>query len=299
MNRMPLPSVETLSADEFLARFDDADTHKRTQLIQMFKIATQELEALSNSDSSAIEPPQIRIRIAEELQAEANPWAIYVNEGLVNYYLNLTEPPILEIIPELKEHSPFFNDSYFYRKMAFMWMVLHEFFHSRREHNEVAKAVGISKETWLAIEMDADLLATARVYRHAQQRYQNFYSDLFVRKLTLSFLYWGFRGLPEPEGDDSHPSSIDRLGMMMQKLIMLRRVQEDPPDPDFKLEESKANLEPIFICFINCELAFSKYTGVKPDLPSIEKFCSGITRPIVVRWDEMRSHVTRLSRTPA
>ena len=299
MSQMPTPSVESLSVNEFLARFDDADIYRQTQVIQMFKIATEILEESYSREPSLGGPPQIRISFAQGLQAEGNSWAIYINEDLVNYYLNLSEPPVLEIIPEIKEQQRHFHDQFFFISAAFTWMVLHELSHSRRAHNDVVQAVGVSIDTWFAIEMDADLLATAAIYRLAQHRYKAYHADLIIKKLALTIIYWGFRGLPEPKSDDSHPSSMTRLAMMMKKLMMVRRVPEDPPDPDFKSEESRLARDPLLKCFINCERAFSERKGVEPDFTLLEEFCSGSTMPIVVRWDEMRSHVSRLSGTQA
>lgn len=299
MKQMPVPTVELLSVDDFLMRFDDADVDKKAQLVQMFKVATDTIKGICNTMPLVPEPPQIRIRIAEGLQAEGNSFAIYINEELVNYYLDLTEPPAPEIIPELNHPQHNFRDPFFFRTMAFMWMVLHELFHSLREHNEVAKSVGYSKDTWFAIEMDADLLATARVYRYAQHRYQTFMPDLVIKKLAFTFVYWGFRGLPGPKGDDSHPSSIDRLGLMMRKVVMLRRVNTDSPDRDSECEVSHAALEPLLECFINCERAFSSYKGIEPDFTSMSESLMGKARPISVRWNEIRGKVSDLSGTKA
>ncbi|WP_440813526.1 hypothetical protein ACTACJ_07055 [Pseudomonas syringae] len=156
----------------------------------------------------------------ESIQAEGSESyrLIQFSTGLIEHFERARFPEIEKFIPE----ASWVLGAKLVLSVGVAWCLSHEFAHIYRKHDSVHHAIpaavekdgspDISTDPALrlsgaalnkAFEHDAELCATAKIYRFLQRRFSPAIDDITVRKMALFYLYWGVRTLPEYTHSDS------------------------------------------------------------------------------------------------
>lgn len=196
-------------------------------------------------------------------------------------------------------------------KVSFMWAYAHEAFHFVRRHALVEKHFGPSKATRHALEYDADLCATAVVYKHIQLKTSTG-DALQSKRATLMNLFWFLRtqlheGPANFAGSETHPYTAARMLDVIGKLAMIHDTRV--ADPDCSSPATRRDIHYLSEIFWRLEAARIRDRQKSiPDYKSngltrfaIDNVVSGMayTNARNERWDEISrliNHFTRMTR---
>ena len=217
--------VQEISA--FIAKIDDTTQRERVQ--RAFDVAIQNIHLLKGNFYT--EPPELIFRVvrSDTKNAGAMPFQyIEISDSLVNHCFAAK----YETLDVVFAHGYPKNFDYEFMPQAMLaWVIAHEAAHVYRRHDEVERIH--TKSPLLvsqALENDADLLASAYVYRILQNSLNLDESDdshvrtggeLGIRQLGLYCIFWALRTLVESGNVGSHLPVGARFFSIAQKFASL------------------------------------------------------------------------------
>lgn len=261
---------QILAVAAYLAQV--ADPHKKRTVDGWFADLPDMFDRIRQPGYGEVEyVPEIRVCDTDAVGAEGARYAIYVNRGHIDYCYSLG-PEIFSCVDDQALRWVTLNPV---SSLAFRWTIAHEFFHGARAHNDIAPAEASrglhdSDAIARATEYDADLCATAHIYRLVQcnlfvllqkGRLSSFVSDIGMRQVTLCALFATLRLLPEPPGQ-SHLTRAERLSGMVGKLATIGFNRTDPV-ADLSLPETRNRLMALWSCLLRCEDQFQARHGTE------------------------------------
>lgn len=238
----------------------------------------------------------ITVRGSNEIDAYTVFGQVVLSTGLIEYAVNLK---LLEAdcglinsrfsIPDggASPSQNFFN-----------WAVSHELVHIERKHSDVAASAGADTMTSRALEMDADKVAVARLFRWNQGLFGGNASALGIKCLLLRDLHLGIRGLPDPSGDSTHVSSFGRMFDISLKLATLREDPRNAPDRECNTPETLSCIEILRELFFTLEKLRIARLGIdrKEYREMVVNFFDTLASgDHGARWDELRELVAAKS----
>lgn len=240
------------------------------------------------------EIPQIRVRHKNHVQAETAFTVVNITTGLIDLCLNTKFLPLdSERIP-FATGTPELNQ--LGRHIMMSWIVSHEYYHIVRAHDGVQDDF-TDVHTRHALERDADLMATAAIYRLLQRDLKGRMPDPVVRQLAFYLIFFSIRHLPGGAEDGTHPEIGVRLFGIATKICHL---QEDNSRP---AEAGDEHFEAIIHMVIKCELAYQAENPEVQRNSGIFKLLTDSTNKpwlaTIDRWEnKVKQEVKKLSQTP-
>ncbi|RXT85547.1 hypothetical protein B1F69_24765 [Pseudomonas syringae] len=205
---------------------------------------------------------------------------IQFSTGLIDHFERARFPDIRSFVT----NAPLVMGASLVLNVGVAWCLSHEFAHIYRKHDSAhnaIKAAVVSKvdvgngfrsalsltESSLskAFEHDADLCATAKIYRYIQRRCSSVVDDITIRKMALFYIYWGLRTFPQSHDSDSHPAVFERLYEVTQKLAQLPTDQSLPYIVGQDLDLQLMRVTHLFNVAIALEKAYIDISG-KPEI---------------------------------
>lgn len=240
------------TVDEYIATLDEAERGPAHQMFEASRLAL----ALARQVQGLRDPlPEIRIRSNPTINAEAMPGRIYLNEGLVRTCAELALPASFFSAMELDEQLWVPLPAY-----ALAFTLSHEYMHIARMHGDCERELGNSGAFILATEYDADLCATAVVYRLAQHLYGDLIEDREIRSITLFAILWFILSLPRSNTTTTHSPTAERIWSIYAKLCSLRKNRTHPADPSCEGPECREVADYL-------PETLNKISTLHPDLP--------------------------------
>jgi len=201
---------------------------------------------------------------------------IQFSTGLIEHFEQARFPDIRSFVPE----APLVMGANLVLNVGVAWCLSHEFAHIYRKHDSAHDAIKAAvaseadvdngfkpalslTETALskAFEHDADLCATAKIYRYIQRRLSLVVDDITIRKMALFYIYWGLRTFPQNHDSDSHPAVFERLYEVTQKLAQLPTDQSLPYVVGQDLDLQLMRVTHLFNVAIALEKAYINING--------------------------------------
>lgn len=194
-------------------------------------------------------------------------------------------------------------------KFSLMWAYAHEVFHFTRRHALVENHFGSDQATKHALEYDADLCATAAIYRFMQFFSQNS-SEIECKRRTLSHIYWLLRQdidtstSSPPSGTLTHQHTAARINAIILKLAMLHNA--GPADPYGVRSETRTDLNVLISLAIELERKYigndaftTNFGELSPFIAfSMHNFELQFTSKLHKRWDEIAPLIEYFSILP-
>jgi hypothetical protein len=201
---------------------------------------------------------------------------IQFSTGLIEHFERVKFPDIKIFVPD----APWVLGTNLVLSVGVAWCILHEFTHIYRRHDSVHSEISaaaaksdissaLSDPVFnlsnsvlnKAFEHDADLCATAKIYRFLQRRCSSIIDDITIRKMALFYLYWGVRTLPEYSHSDSHPEMYERLYEITQKLAHLPFDQSVPYIMGQGLDKQLVRVGELYKVAMALERAYIDFNG--------------------------------------
>lgn len=280
---------EILSVNEFLETLPPT---LRTSTEGLLFKAAQIIPLISNKYGSALPPPIIRVVMQDHVSAEGMEWAIHISKGLIDHCINTNPPSGICDSIDLKQLSA---------QTMLTWVISHEWMHVIRRHNDVLKHFGDTIAIRKALEYDADMCATAVIYRKTQEDYYHILNDLDIRNLTIALLYWPLRTLNFYNPDLEHGRISDRFCSVMIKLASLHENPTKEPDNDGSRQITLQRASSIGKAVARCEDQFMILNAENDStLDYRSNFAEEYLSPNMdswATWEEIRDEVGRISST--
>lgn len=194
-------------------------------------------------------------------------------------------------------------------KISLMWAYAHEVFHFIRRHELVAKHFGNDQTTKHALEYDADLCATAAIYRYLQF-FGGRISEIECKRKFLRHIYWYLRSEVDADaktpysGTDTHQHFAARFNAITLKLAVMHN--SGPADPHMMRPDSRQHHKLLWDFHIKMEKVY--LGGELVDNEIIERSLLGafsvanknshFTSSLHKRWDEIAHLIEDFSLIP-
>lgn len=278
------------------------DEIKRNMTGDMFTQAQHLLLLIQKNLRPEPDFPQIKITNSKEISPKGMDGLIELPTGFIAHCLALQSAPFAQLT--LDHNSTFYPDKD-HPNAFFCWAVAHEYHHGIRKHNIAADVLDSDPATTKALELDADLSATASLFRWYQIALGERYSAVSIKQILFSDLYWAISQLPESLISESHPTDAERLFLILGKVAHIRSNPTDPPDPELSTLESKTSLEALLNILIQLEKFDT--TAIHETFPGKRSFAKQLLEVIstrswgqaVDRWENVRHTVSVASGTKA
>lgn len=236
---------------------------KRAMVESMFDFSFAVLSrGISNYPSPRPALPEFRISSRPGVYLEGIEGVIFMGTSFIDDCLGRQLVPLHELVV-LEPTEP--QLPFYFPDIFFAWAVAHEYVHGLRRHNIALERVGNRFESQRAVEIDADLIATAYVYRQSQAVMSPTYSDLSIRQVVFSSLFWSIRILPDSTEPTDHPCKFERLYHIVAKLTHLRINPSDLADRDGVQPETQVRRVPLIELLVRCEKAYKLNVVDDPD----------------------------------
>lgn len=196
-----------------------------------------------------VDVPHIFIKTSDRVFAEGSVLGIIVSAGLIKHCVNASWPQAYEV---LGATGPAIVGGNMVAQLGLTWVLAHEYAHAFRAHSKVLEAVGHTASACRATEHDADLCATAAIYRSLQRMFGRTMADIDVRRFAMYAIYWSIRSLPEQVGDTHSPLS-ERLVQILMKLVGLTVTPDEAVDVNCERPETQARIQPLISAMVACE----------------------------------------------
>ncbi|KJS33815.1 MAG: hypothetical protein VR76_01820 [Pseudomonas sp. BRH_c35] len=246
-------------------------------------------------NNNVLAAPTIKIDTESNSLAEGMHGVILIGSAFIDHCLSMQQSPHWDLI----EPQPDEPDLRCPPNLFFLWSIAHEFFHGVRRHNTALDQLDKNCETYKAIEVDADMCAAASIYRFAQHSLRQEYSDMTIRKLILSSVFWGLGQLPRHENSsETHPPLTQRIYHLFAKICHIRKNIYDPADPECATPETQENTIYLSKFLVSCADQYQKTNNdlltFKPELIDIVK--NKKWRPLVTEWEDIKGVVENASK---
>ncbi|SCZ29788.1 MULTISPECIES: hypothetical protein [Pseudomonas] len=294
---------EYFSPEEFIDNHSSLGGLHNQRLVEVLKGALAIIPLIKNKYSEEQSDIPIRISNSESLSAESNPYSIVISSGMIKHCIAAPCMPIDEICPALPIENFDYNAM---AATALAWIIAHEYFHIVRRHNEVAIAARdlpgrpYANSIDNALEHDADLMATAALYRLTQMRLGNAIHDLDVRRITVHGIFLTLRTFPQESADNIHSAMPERLFQIYQKLVQVTKGGSEKVSASGLTDYSVERVIPILHAFAQCERYFQLLGGENEPSLDIQfaEFCNNKDAPAVVKsWQWISPVVERITGT--
>ena len=184
------------------------------RLLSLFGGINGFLEQIRIENNIAAPVPELRIEHSDNIQSEGA-FCIYMTTGAINLCLNASGSPLKSTLGFEIPNNPFNYN--LIGKTAVRWILAHEYYHIMYHDGYWNDHI-----TGHALELDADMCATAIIYRAYQQMYGKIITDdRDLRCLVLYCLFSVLRSLPSDSGSGNHPTLAMRLRFIKSKLSSL------------------------------------------------------------------------------
>lgn len=287
------------SLSEYLATLDGDST--RVDITGMFECAIGTLTNIHGSFGRSGDLPGLWVSSESTLNAGVVFGEIFVSKGLVIHCLNAKVRGFDEIMGIGFSGIDF--DPRIVAKASLCWVVAHEYFHEIRSHVSAQKKVDGSDLTSQALEVDADLMAIAGIFRTNQLNYEGWLTPIHLRCLTLYAVFWIVRIFPNHGPASTHPTPAARLWLFVGKLAIVSESREPGAfvDADCQLTETRDFSRSLCECLVRCEKAFQQIHGAEAygDLfvELKQMFEARTSANILSRWADIKGVVSELSGT--
>ena len=284
------------SVDEFIKSINSPI--KKIMCGDLLLLGSQILQHIVGNDPAAATAPALKVIQDDTINAEGIDGLIIVTSGLIDYCLALAIPRL----DDFNEIYIQFNSSppLSICHSSFLWVLMHEYTHARRRHNFILENVTNNTLTRQTLEYDADLSATANIFRWSQYHLHDHISTQKIKRLVYYNIFWAIRNLAPPPKHSDHLPSATRLFHINAKLSSLR---EDPfasPDPSMISSECRESADDLSKLATELEISYAKREGFDVKQHLFEQLSiieSGEWSSVVRRWDDIRTTVSILSGT--
>lgn len=280
--------------EEYLAELDEEKSSEVRWLLDNSLPVINQLNLKYGGDYI----PEIRIINNPCVGAEATSFVIRINSGLIDHILS-THPLLSR--QELQNNKNIRISGNLFSLLNMVWVLAHEWVHIIRHHDELKDHIEITNEVSQAMEFDADLCATAEVYRLLQRLYSSVWSDLQIRQYAMFSLFWAIRTLPNYGHSGSHGSHIERLFHVAQKLVVMGENHTDKVDASLSQASTRARIEPINKVAFECESFFQRVHNNSNEKNMVESWGNYMKvrghTDLVLAWEKISPLVAKLSNT--
>jgi|GEM_PF-5110879 len=259
------------------------------RLLSLFGGINGFLEQIRIENNIAAPVPELRIEHSDNIQSEGA-FCIYMTTGAINLCLNASGSPLKSTLGFEIPNNPFNYN--LIGKTAVRWILAHEYYHIMYHDGYWNDHI-----TGHALELDADMCATAIIYRAYQQMYGKIITDdRDLRCLVLYCLFSVLRSLPSDSGSGNHPTLAMRLRFIKSKLSSLRKNQKHRPDVLYQTKESHDAYSRLLMCLHNCEMIYiqshPKHSHSSTLLKEIYEIELNYTfSEITQRWNEIAARI--------
>ena len=296
--------IQEISA--FIAKIEDITKKARVQ--KAFDIAIQNLHLLKGNFNTELPDPTFRIVRSNTRNAGAMPFLyIEISDSLIDHCFTAK----YQTLDVVFSHGYPKNFDYEFMPQAMLaWVIAHETAHVYRRHDEVARIH--TKSPLLvsqALENDADLLASAYVFRILQNSLDLDESDdshlkkggeIGIRQLALYCIFWALRTLVESGNVGTHLPVGARFFSIAQKFASLgvspytvqpgKLMTPAMKQRHLVLLNSIARFENLFL-----KANPNSAVDIRKDWTSHSQAVKNVER----KWGHMRADIRRLSNGPA
>lgn len=279
MLKMAVPWKEFIEADEALSR-----------LQPIFAQLDNFVEFMSGLYAFEGPPPTIKVYDSPDFNAFAtSDDEIHLPIGIIDHTRRYAE---LATFDEDAAHRS--GLARIKQDLSLSWIVGHEFFHIARSHFAVLDQLGPSIRK--AIEFDADMMATAGLYRYARAIELEL-PPLVTKGIVLNCIFWPVRMQIGSAIADHHEASSEyaawhlRLCNIIDKLALL----DTHPDQSLEMRD----WERLMGSLLHLEKAYCQYhqTETSPVRSFIrEERIFTDFEPLDALWQEVEPHVKALQR---
>jgi hypothetical protein len=258
-----------LSLQEYLSAIPDE--HARHAAGALLDQATISVRAYASQEGRLDEFPEFRVVNDAVPNAEGMPGLIRITHGMIDHVLTVDVSGLAKAL-DLGPLEPHLEaDPLLPRRVMIDWVVLHEFNHSLRRHNEALGQLGDDPLTLQAVEMDADLVAIARVYRSLQAAFSRSVPDILLRQFAQCCAFWLLRTLTTFCRRSTHSPLACRMIQLHGKLAMLPEpvLTAGLPDVKFERPESRERSDALSRSLKKAELAFQSMPSYLPEFGNL------------------------------
>jgi len=288
-------SVTKCSIDEYIREIDCPV--QKTMIEHLFFDAMEFLETIRKSALPYPDKPLIKITKGSTQFLQAIDGLIEIDTAFIQLCFTNKEAPLNEIINPTLIGEPSIKST---PNILFCWALAHEYYHGLRKHNLATYDISTTELTSHALEMDADLCATAALYRWAQTNISSIYCDTTIRKIVFASIFWGINTLPKSESNETHPSHAVRIYQILSKLIQIRQDKYHPADQSLSTEEARNNLSKMVDFMHECYvhyLAQDEITAKKIIGEIFQHLESGEYKLVIREWERIKTLVSICSGT--
>ncbi|NSX07102.1 hypothetical protein HTX81_00740 [Pseudomonas lini] len=254
-----IDDARTIPIEEYLGTIP-SEGYRRAETSGLTDFALFFLDLMARNFRVSIEVPPVFVRTTSRVGAEVNPLGfIVVTAGMINHCLDAKWPQAYEI---LGNKAPAVVGENLVARLGMAWVVGHEFTHMFHFHHEVERRLGNKKSVQRAFEHDADLCATAGIFRLLQHMFGQVMSDTDIRRYASFVLFWIIRSIPDNNnGAGIHPSFSERFFHISLKLAILQENSSEIPDPNARHPRTIARIDAILEAAVACEHAYQQRNG--------------------------------------
>lgn len=273
-----------------------SDELRRNEIAGMLEWGMNFLDLMKSNFGTEIPVPEIQVKQTRVVGAEANPFGlIVVTEGMIEHCLNAQWPLAHEV---LGQEAPYVLGENLIARLGLAWVLGHEYTHLFNCHHLVEQELGSSLSVQRAFEHDADLCATAGIFRITQRILNQVLYDDAIRRYAAFAIFWIIRSIPETNnGAGVHPSFSERYFQIVLKLITLQENSKEAPDLSVSKPRTRARADRVTGAAMACEAVYQRINGFKEGSyfsEWSEYFSSGGHTRIIRDWIKVSPVVERL-----
>ncbi len=253
-----------------------------------FDVAIEALEQMRVRFNLIDEVPTISVIRDESINAGVLYGLIQINTGLLQI---IFDPPVVDSFPVLGLRVPKDLLSGF----MLAWVFAHEYSHENRKHTTLEERFAGDPQVCQALEYDADMCATAALYREIQFYAPPGTPDISCREICIYSIYCILKALPSAPGSRSHMSSLCRIGYAMRKISSMNSASLSTGinEPDAAIyDEIMGRMVDLLI---RLERGFCAANGHTLDAEAVLSDLLGDGDVPFLKWQEIRGHVYDVS----
>ena len=245
----------TVDFEEYLASLEDPELSLAIEHAWQPVLPTLNLMKLNFG--TKVDVPHVFIKTSDRVFAEGSVLGIIISAGLIRHCVKTPWPQAYEVLGTV---GPAVVGGNMIAQLGLTWVLAHEYAHAFRAHNKVLEIVGHTASAYRAAEHDADLCATAAIYRILQKMFGQVMADIDIRRFTIYAIYWSVRSLPE-DGGGTHSPLSERLVQMLMKLVTITETSIETVDVNCERPETRARTEPLISAIVACEQLYEGECG--------------------------------------
>jgi len=183
--------------------------------------------------------PEIRIKNSNVLNSEVSSYAFYINSEVLSTCYKICFSKYVNLFINKNMKNLLIQKTL---ATTFQFIIYHELSHLFRAHHDI-KNISVNQIEFIqSTEMDADLIAAAKIYRILQVDLKNLgLNDLDIKAIAFLSVVEVLYAMHLHTTGNEYQSEYQRLWDIFGKIIILNESPDIIPDQNFTSDISKRN----------------------------------------------------------